>query len=139
MRLFLLLPLALALAACDSALADDPSDATQDPALLVGTWDLLSVTTSGYGAPVTTTPVAELDETATYTFRADGTVDVLRDGALVESTTYAVEVLAGVDPQPLLRIGTETDYRHLFFGVTESRFYIDHRPYDGDLLTFARR
>lgn len=139
MRRFLL-GLSLLVSACDSGpLTVDPDEWLYDPALLVGTWDLRSVTSSGYGAPVTTTPASELDESVTYTFRADGTVDVVRDGVLAQSAMYAVEVLPDVSPTPRLRIGTETDYERLFFGVTADRFYIDGRPADGSLAEYARR
>lgn len=143
MRLVLIPLLALVLAACDS----DGTDLRQvvvfelshDRAALVGTWDLISVTSAGYGAPPATTPASALGWTESYTFRADGTVDVFRDGQQVESTVYAVEDLPDSGRTPLLRIGTETDYRREYFGIDGDRLYFDHRPSDGDLLEFARR
>ena len=144
-RLFLLAALLVA-AACDTA-ADSPeaapvdvdvSQLSHDPAGLVGTWDLRSVTSSGFGSPPATTAAADLDWSEAYTFRADGTVDVSRDGVLEERTVYVVETLP-VAASPLLRIGGEDRYRRLYFGVTRDRLYIDHRPADGPLVEYARR
>ena len=142
----LLLATLLAAPACDTVTGSldvaplnvDVSQMSHDPADLIGTWDLRSVTTAGFGAPPTTTSAADLDWSESYTFRADGTVDVFRDGILEERTVYTVETLPMVHG-PLLRIGGESRYRRLNFGVTGDRFYVDHRPSDGDLLEYARR
>ena len=137
----LLLLAALALAACDSDGADllglNVSELGHDPAMLAGTWELVSSTSAGYGALPTTTPVAP--GTESLTFRADGTLEVYQNGRLSESTVWAIEELADVGPAPLLRIGTEADYRRLFFGVTPTRLYFDGRPSDGNLAEYARR
>ncbi len=141
LRLTLFTALALVLAACDTGdpgpVSVDVSGLSHDAASLVGTWDLIRTTSSGYGSPVSTSPVPK--GTATYTFRADGTVDIAREGELVESTVYAVEELPGSFTSPLLRIGTETDYRREYFGVDGDRLYVDRRPSDGGLAEYRRR
>lgn len=135
MKRLLVLAALLSLAACDTGGPDDefdPSAYSQDTEALVGTWDLFRTTTAGFGAPVETAPVAA--GTETYTFRADGTMERYRDGALVEAAPYSVRDLPLVGVR--LQIGTETDYRRLFFGVKEDRFYIDYRPVDGSLYEY---
>ena len=139
MRSFLGLAL-LALAACDAAAVDDPADIdvaalSKDPALLVGQWELISTTTVGWAAPVTTTAVAP--GLAAYVFRPDGTATVAANGRFRAETEWAVESLEQVGT--VLRIGAEAEYGRAFFGVTARRLYIDHRPADGPLKTYARR
>ena len=142
MRALLVLSV-LALAACDSDGTDllqlNVSELSHDPALVVGTWELVSVTSAGFGTPPTTTSASALDWKESYTFRADGRVEVYRDGQLEESTVWTVETLPDGALSPSLRIGTETEYRREYFVVTPTRLYFDHRPADGPLLEYARR
>lgn len=138
-RLVLLLAL-LPLAACSAFGADpnegpdDLTDYAQDAEALVGTWDLFRTTTAGFRAPVETASVTA--GTETYTFQADGMVERYRDGDLVEAEPYDVRDLPHVGV--LLHIGTEAEYRRVFFGVKEDRFYIDYRPSDGSLYEYRR-
>ena len=138
-RLPLLAVLALALTACDT---DGPDlvdlrvdDLSHDAAALVGTWDLVTVTSSGFGGPPTTYPVAA--GTETITFRTDGTVEIVRADGPDEITTYAV-VPAGPafpDAPPGLRIGDRSEA----WGIDGDRLYFDSRSLDGDLSEYLRR
>ena len=127
-----LLPLALLLtiSACDatrSGFVDlDVSTLSHDPAGLVGTWDLVSVTTPGDLAP----PETFEARGETLTFRGDGTAVVVRDADRTETTWR-------VDPaRPMtLEIGARREY----FGVDGDRLHFDSRPVDGPLRTFRRR
>ena len=119
----------LALAACDTPadLASIRLDAlSHDPAALVGTWDLVSVTSSGFGGPVETVAVAP--GTETYTFRADGTFEHVREGVAQATGTYEVEGAS-------LRLGDGARW----FGIDGDRLYFDFRPMDGPLQAYRRR
>lgn len=139
-RAALLAVCVVALTACDTAATEpveslDPSEFSQDAEALVGTWDLFRTTTAGFGAPVQTASVA--GGTETYVFRTDGTMKRFYEGVLVEEAPYDVRDIPLIGVR--LHIGTETDYRRVFFGVSEDRFYIDYRPSDGSLLEYRRQ
>ena len=142
MRLLSGLALVLALGACDTTadLAEvDVRDLSQDPAALVGTWEWEGSTYyyTVSGEPVTETP-ASTGSTERYTFRGDGTVEIVRDRA-VRTEAYEVRRLTYGN-------GTESDTPHLFlggrptpFGVDGRRLYIDDRAVDGPLSQYRKR
>lgn len=128
MRRLALLSALLAVAACDArtdVLDVDVNGLSHDPAALVGSWDLVSRTTSGYLSPPATRPAGG----EAYTFAADGTAVVERDGQPAETTTWEVARTS------TLSVGGRSE----FFGVDGDRLYFDSRPMDGELLEFVRR
>ena len=134
MRLSFSLALLLTLAACDTGPVDLGAlrvDAlSQDPDALIGTWDLVSLTT---GDPVGTSAPRRTD---TYTFRADGTATRVYDGGAPEETTWEVRYTGYLaDAPPRLYIGDRSEY----FGIDGDRLYFDDRPVDGPLSEYARR
>ena len=140
---YVLLLAALALAACDAGhdLADLRIDGfSQDPEALVGTWDLISVTTPGQFEAPRTIPAEPGDET--LAFRADGTLRIERDGRETDETTWAVVVYpfeyeeGRFRDAAYLQIG---EHRKESFGVDGDRLYFDDRPRDGGLHEYARR
>ena len=132
MRLLSLVALAALVTACDTGGPDltdlRVDELSHDPAALVGSWDLVTVTSSGYMGAPQTVAVGEA-ERRSYVFSADGTVEVGRPGRSVESTTWAVE------PPGHLQIGT----LGMTFGIDGDRLYLDRRPMDGGLYEYARR
>ena len=144
MRLIALVSL-LAVAACDTSgaarLDIDTAKLSQDPAALVGTWDLVSITTSGFSFPAQTFPVSRSGSSETLVFRDDGSARVQRDSTAEETTyevvTYPFEYAEGRFRQAAyLRIG---EFRKESFGIDGDRLYFDDRPKDGDLREYRRR
>lgn len=130
--------LVLSLAACDSQadlVSVNVSDLSHEADALVGTWDLITTTSPGMGAPPATVPVAS--GTETYVFGADGSVEHYRRGDLVEATTWTLRPAGPMYPgaPPSLVIGTRREY----FGIDGDRLYFDDRPMDGSLAEYARR
>lgn len=140
MRRLLLLLALLAVAACDRGGPDSLVDLRVDdlshhPGALVGRWDLVSVTSSGYGGPPTTTSYRGLRQG--YVFRGDGTAEVWDGTGATRVESYAV-VSAGPaypDAPPSLRVGDWS----LYWGLDGDRLYVDHRPLDGGLYEYLRR
>lgn len=138
-HLALLAALTVALAACDTGGPDlvdlRVDNLSHDAAALVGTWDLVTSTSSGFGGPPTTAPAAA--GTETITFRADGTVGIVRANLPMETTTWEVVPVgpAYPDAAPSLRIGDRSEY----WGIDDDRLYFDRRPLDGDLSEYRRR
>ena len=129
-------------AACDSAADSDlPDDLAQDPAALVGTWDLAFVTPSGESsAPPVRTPVSALRYTGTYVFGADGQAEVYSSGELSLSGPYEVRSFEPAD-------GSGRVFRDLYIdgrdqdwvGVSGDRLFFDSRIKDGTLEEYHRR
>ena len=143
MRRLPLLALVLAFAACDTAglVGLRVDDLSKSPADLVGTWDLRSVTSSGFGGPATTRSAVDLGRSESYTFRADGTATRVSDGDSLETTwevrTVPFEYEAGRFRDAVdLQIG---ERRRINFGVDGDRLYFDDRYRDGSLSEYARR
>ena len=138
---FALLSVLLAFSACDTAQDDDLLDGldlTQDPAALVGTWDLSATQSSGEMGPPVVTRGSGLRFTDTYSFRADGTYEHVYGGGTVHSGRYEVRRYE-FEGRP-----TEIPYLFLdgdsrWFGIAGDRLFFDDRPVDGDLREYARR
>lgn len=133
----------VALVACDANEAGDQerlvalrvADLSHDADALVGRWDLVSTTSSGFGGPPTTTPYRGIR--SGYTFRADGMVEYRATDGTIRSEPYAV-VPAGPstpDAPPSLKIGDTNQS----WGIDGDRLYFDSRSFDGNLLEFLRR
>ncbi len=142
MRLLLGLAVALSLAACDtdsSGLLDPQdvrvSDLSSDPAMLVGTWELATVTPSGecMGEDCTRTrPASETGWSERVVFGEDGTARVTRNGEPEDAVAYRVDREGG---EAWLTIGT----RRELFGVAGDQLFTDSRYVDGPLLEYRRR
>ena len=130
----------LAVAACDTGGADpfDRANLSQDPAALVGTWDLAFSTNSGEWGPPVRRSVSTLGYTETYAFRADGTFERASDGETVQSGRYEVrryEFEGRPTEIPYLFL----DGRSRWFGIAGDRLFFDYRIMDGDLREYRRR
>ncbi len=142
--------LVLSLAACDSDGADRDltalrvGDLSQDPAALVGTWELATLTGSGecLGDCQRTVPASARQRSETLTFSADGTFEQV---AFVQRAMMRRE-----GPYEVRRIdydnGTQSEDSVLFldgrpesFGLEGDRLYFDDRPVDGELSEFVRQ
>ena len=98
--------------ACDAAGREDFDQLSQDPALLVGTWEWERDSYYWSGSRESATPEST-GETETLVFDADGSLVVLRNGAVEAETTYEVRPPApGADP--ILYAGT---YGEFVFGT----------------------
>ena len=139
---FALSALLVLVAACDSTADSDlPDDLAQDPAALVGTWDLAFVTPSGESsAPPVRTPASALPYTQTYVFGADGQAEVYSSGELSLSGPYEVRSFLITDGSG--RISTDLyidgDSQD-WVGVSGDRLFFDSRPRDGALEEYHRR
>ena len=139
----LLLLALLTLVACDTNEAGDPErlvnlrvdDLVHDAEGLIGRWDLVSTTSSGYGGPPATTPYRGIR--LGYTFRTDGMVEYRDLSGTIRVEAYAVVPPAPSTPDapPSLSIGDES----IYWGRDGDRLYFDSRPLDGNLLEFLRR
>jgi len=130
-----------ALPACDtvgSGLLDPQevrlSELSQDPAALVGTWQLATVTPSGecYTENCTRTrSAAEAGWSERIVFRVDGMAEVFRNGVAGEAVAYRVD---SETPPARLVLGA----RRELFGVAGDQLFLDDRYIDGSLLEFRR-
>lgn len=148
------LALLLGISACDtadSARADlnlltpeviDWRTLSQDPADLVGTWELVA---SIYGETIDGREVVVTPEssgrTETWTFRADGTATQSRNGEVVFESDYRVARRAYFN-------WTEDDYASILFGddgygedfgVARDVLILDRTPFDGPQSRYRRR
>ncbi|WP_420455900.1 hypothetical protein [Rubrivirga sp.] len=148
-RLVFGLAVVLSLAACDTDGAGllDPQEVnvsalSQDPARLVGAWELATVTPSGecIGEDCTRTrSAAAVGRSERLVFEADGMAEVICDGAPARRVAYRVEPVEYGD-------GTQSEIPYLFvdsraelFGVTGDQLFLDNRPVDGELREYRRR
>ena len=132
----------LSLVGCDSAGPLDPLEVnvhelSQDPAALVGTWDLTTETTSGQLGPPVTVPVTRF--VSMLAFLEDGTFERSDAAGVVETSTWEVRRIPRNDGVPgtvgILYIGD----RRESFGVEGDQLFFDSRPMDGPLLEYRRR
>ena len=136
-----LLSVVLALSACDTSQNEnlfDGLELTQDPAALVGAWDLVALQSSGEGGPPAIVRGADLRFTSAFTFREDGTFEYVSNGEVVRSGDYEVrryEVGGRLTEPPYLFLDGDGQR----FGVAGDRLFFDDRIKDGPLSEYARR
>ena len=148
-RAVALAALALSLAACDTFAGRDLTDLrvgdlSQDPAALVGTWELATLTGSGecLGECRQTVPASARGVAETLTFSADGTFEQVATFQQTETTREGPYAVRRID----YGNGTQSDRPALFldgqpedFGLEGDRLYLDNRPADGELREYRRR
>ena len=141
--------LVFSLAACDTFAGRDLTDLrvgdlSQDPAALVGTWELETITGSGecrsecFG----TVPASDRQTSERLTFTADGTFEQVVRAQRSEwrqAGPYEVRRIEYGNGTQSERPVLFLDGRPVEFGTDGDRLYVDDRPVDGDLREYHRR
>jgi hypothetical protein len=139
----LIVALVVLLAACDTGPLDpldvNVAELSQDPADLVGTWDLVTETTPGDIAPPMTVPVTRY--VSVLAFFEDGTFERSDASGVVETSTWEVRRVpvrdGSGDTVGVLYVGDRQEAYG--FGTEGDQLFLDYRPVDGPLLEFHRR